>query len=296
MSIIGAITSVVLAIISATKIGVFCPTCMAVYAVTLLQLLLVIVYRKDLPRPMNFKSISNGLTYVLLSIVVVVIPFQMFRTPSRDLQNNPQTLDDQSGDEEETDANENKVEIPLNLGPFSGLGEDYRAGSDEAKAVLVEFADFQCPACQDASQVVRMLKDEYGDRILVVFKNYPLDSTCNPSMQRKLHEFACDAAVLARCAGQIGKFWEFHNLAFDNQDDINKTNLDKWATSVGLSPDQIKECRESKDILAKIRDDIALGNKVGVQGTPTIFINGSQVMGGRSYPALKAQIDKVLSR
>ena len=115
----------------------------------------------------------------------------------------------------------NAIDLPLALSPYSGAGEDYRKGSDEAAVTIVEFADFQCPGCRQMSNNLEILADEFGDDVRLVFRNYPLDKSCNSGMGRQLHDYACEAAVLGRCAGQYGRFWPFHDLVFANQSSIN---------------------------------------------------------------------------
>src|SRR5690606_25971169 len=112
-------------------------------------------------------------------------------------------------------------EIPINTSPYSGFGEDFRKGGDQAAVVLTEFADFQCPACASFAPTLETLHKDFGDRILIVYKNYPLDTTCNPQLSNQIHEFACDMAVAARCAGQYEKFWQFHDLAFARQSSVS---------------------------------------------------------------------------
>jgi protein-disulfide isomerase len=185
-------------------------------------------------------------------------------------------------------------EITINLSPYSGLGEDYRKGPDNAKVTIVEFADYQCPGCKHASETLHTLSQEFQGKVRVVFKNYPLDSSCNKSMQGKFHEHSCKAAIMSRCAGEQGKFWQYHDLAFKNQATINEANLKAWATELGMSQDQINLCWNSKDILAKVQDDIEQGNKAGVDSTPTLFINGKKVMGGRSIEELRLTISEQL--
>ncbi|MFK7872045.1 MAG: thioredoxin domain-containing protein [Oligoflexales bacterium] len=171
--------------------------------------------------------------------------------------------------------------IPISTSKFSGLGEDYRWGSDSAKAVIVEFSDFQCPACGNMSHTLSTLKKEFGDGLLIVYKNYPLDNSCNKSMQRGFHEHACLAATLARCAGEYQKFSDMHDKIFANQSQMNESNLIAWAKDIGLNQDQISTCQTSQAIQDKISEDISLGNSLGVQGTPSLFLNGRKVLDSR---------------
>lgn len=289
---IGVISSVVLGYISATQVGSFCITCMIVYGLTGLQALSLVIWRADLPTNFSIKSIASGGTTAVIAVAAVILVFNFAK---------PMLTPDVTPEQAERAKAVNQVlsqtsqEIPISRSAYSGLGEDYRKGSDSAKVVITEFADFQCPACARMSENLSALSREYGDRIQVVFRNYPLDSSCNSSVQARIHESACRAAVLARCAGQYGKFWQFHDSVFMNQRSISLTNLEKWGSDIGLTPEQMKQCIDSKDIMDKVKEDIALGNQLGVDSTPTVFINGRKLMGGRGMNDLKNEIDQILA-
>ncbi len=185
-------------------------------------------------------------------------------------------------------------DIPISKSAYAGLGEDFRKGSDDAKVVVVEFSDLQCPACSYNARVMKRLADEFGGKILVVYRNYPLDSSCNSSVASQMHPEACRLAVLARCAGQYGKFWPYHDLVFERSRDISKENTSKWALEVGLTSSQIEACLSNESLLEKIKDDVTLGNKIGVDGTPTIFINGRKYLGPRNFEVLQDEITNLL--
>jgi protein-disulfide isomerase len=208
----------------------------------------------------------------------------------------PQTGFEKRGVEEDLVLAPVPVEIKIYTSPFSSYGEDYRKGGDNAKVQLVEFSDFQCPACQQATKVVDQLSEEFGDALLVVYKNYPLDDKCNPKVQNKFHDYACDAAFLARCAGRYGRFWEFNRIVYENQPQLSTENLHKWAKQVGLNDEQIKECLNSKDIQEKIKSDVEAGEKAGVEGTPTLFINGLRVVDWRSVESLSHKIRQLMAQ
>src|SRR5690606_27345113 len=114
-------------------------------------------------------------------------------------------------------------------------------------------------------------------------KNFPLNNQCNPAMGGGGgHPNSCNIATMARCAGQYGKFWQYHDLAFAGQRSITSQSHIGWAKEVGLTDDQIQTCLKSKDIREKIADDGRLGNEVDVEGTPTVYINGRKYHGRRS--------------
>jgi protein-disulfide isomerase len=288
MTLIGVATSAVLGTISILNIGSLCLICIGVYILTVLQAGTVFAYRKEFPSGFGMKSVGSGGATAAI-VVAVVIALWTAMKPAATVGT---ATDGAKKDTPKLTAA--AEEIPITRSAYAGLGEDYRKGSDSAKVVLVEFADFQCPACASMYGTLEALAKDYGDRIQVVFRNYPLDSSCNPAIRNQIHPQACKAAVMARCAGQYGKFWNYTQLAFDNQASMSDAKLKDWARQVGLTDDQINVCWDNKDLLDKVKEDIALGDKVGVDSTPTLFINGRKVLGDRSLPGLRQQVDALL--
>lgn len=291
----GCLVSVVLGGISIVEIGAVCLNCIGVYVACFLQLGVVLVLTKGLPTGISVSALTNGGTYPAVALLFTIITYS-FLKPENTRNFTPDLPQD--GPEFSTEAldllNTTRQEIPISRNKYAGKGEDYRKGSDGAKVTIVEFADYQCPACRYAFEALNAVYKEYGDRVQIVFRNYPLDNACNPQIQSRFHEWACEAAVVARCAGQYGKFWQMHDRIYANQSDLNGANLLKWALEVGLTAEQVDQCRQSQSILDKIRDDVALGTKLGVTGTPSIFINGRKVEGGRSAPLLLRAVEMEL--
>lgn len=291
--VLGFVVSVVLAIISTTVIGAVCLACTGIYGVCLLQAGLLAILRRALPWPMTAGSISNGALVALVGVVAVVVAFQFVgpqfsRVANQDLPMQP--------DGTRTSLLPMEHDIPIDKSRYSGFGEDFRKGPDSAKVKIVEFADFECPACGDTASVLTQLKSEFGDKIQVIFKNYPLDRACNSSLNTQIHEHACAAAKYARCAGEFDKFWEFHDLLFKNQRDFSEMAFRTWALGLGISEAGLTQCLNSSDLVAKIENDIEVGNKVGVNGTPTLFINGRQFVGARTVETLTMEINRLLNQ
>ncbi|NRA44209.1 MAG: thioredoxin domain-containing protein [Oligoflexales bacterium] len=285
--VVGVLTTITLASISAFSIGAICPSCVAVYAICIGQALSLYLFRSVIPRKIESKSIINSLAGALIPLFLALIAYQLIE---------PETLVQTTTEITNfTGLSKSRQEVPINKSAFSGLGEDYRLGSDNAKVIIVEFSDFQCPSCKRMNHTLKSLRKEYGDQILIVYKNFPLDNKCNPSMPGPMHQLACDMATLARCAGQYGKFWQYHDLVFANHQAASSTSVKDWAREVGLSDEQINNCMSSKGILDKIRDDIALANKLGVNSTPSLYINGYKFV-GRGANALKLEVDRLLNR
>lgn len=156
-------------------------------------------------------------------------------------------------------------------------------GKKDAKVVLIEYGDFQCPGCGGAFPQLKTLKETYKDKIAFVFRNFPITSA---------HPNALAAAAAAEAAGVQGKFWEMHDVLFENQDNWSGTAADErdavfasYAKQLSLDLDTFKKDLTSKLVTAKISRDKSLGAKVNVQSTPTIFI-GNEKLDEESTTAL----------
>lgn len=155
---------------------------------------------------------------------------------------------------------------------------DYTRGADDAAVTIVAFSDFQCPYCSEAAHSVEALQKIYEGDIRLVFKNFPIDITCNDGVSRQLHPLACRAAAVARCAGaqQEELFWEVHD-AFFAAEPLSEATLVHVPMELDVSIDELNECVQSLYPLAEIKADIALGRSLSVSGTPVLFINGKRV-------------------
>lgn len=182
----------------------------------------------------------------------------------------------------------------------NGQIADHTFGKTDSKVVLVEYGDFQCVSCGGAHPQIKEITEEYEDRILFIFRNFPLTT---------IHPNARAAAAAVEVAGLEGKYWEMHNLVFETQSEwsslVGTARTDKfaeYAVSLGLNKDTFVKNLASKDINQKISFDQALGRKVKVEATPTFFLNGekltdevsSSTVRGNSAP-LKALLDAKLA-
>lgn len=193
--------------------------------------------------------------------------------------------------------------ISLDLKLDGSPDSDYYKGQLQAPVQIVEFSDFECPACQAYHSVVEEFLDSYKDKLLFVFKNYPLDKSCNSAMPHEMHQNACFAAELARCAGEQGKFWEATNYLFTlpeqlgEQAELDSANMRqemlKMVTAVTLNSTQIDECLNSKRHNGKLISDVALGNSIPIMGTPSFIING-RLVEKPTPDVLKQIIDRIL--
>lgn len=163
--------------------------------------------------------------------------------------------------------------------------DDHVAGSKEAKAVLIEYSDFQCPACKIYEPIVKQVREKYGDRLAIVYRQYPL---------RQTHKFSQVAAQAVEAASQQGKFWEFHDLLFDRQSSWSQAVdielvLIGYAQELELDAVRFKNDMNSDQTKQEIQQDVDRGNRSRISGTPTFFFNGQKLL----QPELKDFTDVI---
>lgn len=160
-------------------------------------------------------------------------------------------------------------------------------GSASAPVTLVEFSDYQCPFCGRVEPTLKQLRDTYGDKIRLVWKDFPLT---------QIHPQAFKAGEAAHCAGDQGKYWELHDVLFSNQQALMPDDLKRHAARIGLNADAFSQCLDSSKYGERVRDGVSEGGDLGVNSTPTIFINGRRLSGAQPYEAFVAIIDEELAR
>ncbi|HEX8179093.1 MAG TPA: thioredoxin domain-containing protein [Pyrinomonadaceae bacterium] len=156
-------------------------------------------------------------------------------------------------------------------------------GSANAAVTIVEFTDYQCPSCAETQPVLERLVAEYGDRVRLVVRDFPLAQ----------HKQAFKAAEAAEAARAQGKYWEYAALLFANQSALEVNQLKEYASRLQLDRARFDAALDSEAVAEEVRRDLRDGDRVGVAGTPTIFVNGRRVA-DRSYEALKAAIEAAL--
>lgn len=168
-------------------------------------------------------------------------------------------------------------------------------GNPKAEVTLVQFADFLCDRCRDASAELSRLFEARGDRVLFVFKHYPLDSGCNPGKPNRERPMSCVAARAGVCATEQGRFWAFHDLAFANQRELSEQSLRAHAEHLGLDLPRFDACLAAPRSLEAVRRDGELGKALELRGTPRVFINGTLYRGGRMAEAIRNALDRALA-
>jgi formate-nitrite transporter family protein len=148
--------------------------------------------------------------------------------------------------------------------------QDHAAGPDDAPVTLVEYGDYECPYCGMAHPIVKRAQQELGNRLRLVFRNFPL---------AEAHPHARQAAQAAEAAAAQGKFWEMHDMLFEHQDALEPQDLVGYAQSLGLDITRFERDLEAGTYAKRVRDDFRSGVKSGVNGTPTFFVNGERYDG-----------------
>ena len=182
-------------------------------------------------------------------------------------------------------------------GVFIGVDDDPMLGSPDAKVLIIEFGDYQCPSCRMFwKDVEPRLKKEYIDtgKAKLVFRDFPIV---------QIHPEALLASMAVDCAGEQNKYWQYHDKVFREQynkgDDLVRfkaADLKKWAKDSGLDQAKFDQCLDSEKYKNEVLKDKADGDAVSVQGTPTFFINGHVIGGAQPYPAFKTLIDDLLKQ
>ena len=163
--------------------------------------------------------------------------------------------------------------------------DDPFLGPDNAPVTIIQFAEFQCPYCSRGNQVMEEVRKAYGDKVKIVYRDFPLD----------FHDRAIPAAVAANCAEKQGKFWEIHSILMSNQQKLQDEDLLSAAKQVGVADiaawqSCLKDPEQAKEVMKDQQD----GAKAGVTGTPAFFVNGIFLNGAQPFEEFKSIIDREL--
>ncbi len=178
-------------------------------------------------------------------------------------------------------------------GTAPDIGDSPVLGNKNAKVTIVEFSDYECPYCgKFYTETWPSIKSQYVDagKVLFVYKDFPLSS---------LHSDAQKAAESARCVReQLGDkgYWAMHDKLFSGQSSFSVDNFKKWARSVGANGSKFDSCLDSNKYETAVKNEAAVGAKLGVRGTPTFFINDEMVVGAVPFTELSSKIDAKLAK
>jgi len=168
--------------------------------------------------------------------------------------------------------------------------DDWIKGQPNSPITVVEYLDFECEACRVYYPITKRLKEEYGDKVSFVVRYFPLPG----------HKNSMTSAMAVETAGKQGKFWEMHDILYDNQitwgekQITNPALFIEYAKQIGLDMEKYKNDIGSQEIKDRINRDKNSANSLGIQGTPTFFINGEKIPNPKGYEDFKSLIDGLM--
>jgi protein-disulfide isomerase len=163
------------------------------------------------------------------------------------------------------------------------IADSASKGAPNALVTIVEFTDYECPSCSATQPVLEELVKEFGDKVKLVARNFPLDQ----------HKHAFKAAEASEAAREQGKYWEYAAILFKNQKALDVEKLKEYASQVGLDRKRFDAALDSGKFADKVKRDFADGEKIGVDSTPSVFINGKRVR-DKSPEALKVAVEAAI--
>ena len=182
-------------------------------------------------------------------------------------------------------SNAGRPDVPENVQDWRALIREHNAvqGPEDAKVILIEFSDFQCPFCKQYSDGTRNeLVTRYGDDVRMVFKHLPL---------QQIHPQAMTAAIAAQCARREGKFWDAHERFFAQPEALSVESLISVGKSLGLSS-SYDDCVVHQETRGEVERDLEDALEAGIQGTPTFVVNGKVLVGAQSPNAFRAAFEQ----
>ncbi len=187
-------------------------------------------------------------------------------------------------DEEVQAAAPSQPEQPTQVDP-PPVGDSFAKGPDDAPVTVFIFSEFQCPYCSRAQPTMEQIEETYGDQVRFVFKSFPLP----------FHSDAHLASQAAYAAGEQGKFWEYHDVLFENQRALSRSDLEGYAERLELDMDQFRSALDSGRFSDQVDQEAAEGRAVGVSGTPTFVVNGERIVGAVPFSRFQPVIDRALN-
>jgi len=189
-----------------------------------------------------------------------------------------------------------KANLAWAAGPFPmDSANAPNIGAEDAEITVVKFSDFQCPYCRKFWVSIEDWKQAHPNA-RIVFRHYPLSNQCNPLMAADFHKHACLSAFAAHCADQQHKFEAMANALFEAQGHLSKETISGIGQQIGLDLDTFDTCLKSEKTREQILSDVLLGASMGVESTPTAYVNGFRLIGGLPPAAFETFVDGIVER
>ena len=167
---------------------------------------------------------------------------------------------------------------------------DWTQGPNGAPVVLIEYGDFQCPACGTYHILLKQLQKDFGDKMQLVYRHFPL---------KNIHKNAVLAASVTEATGKQGKFWEMHDILFERQKEWAESDkaqelMTGYADELKLNLDQFKTDLNSQEVKDKVEKAYVEGTTVGITSTPTFFLNGARLQNPKTYDEFKTIVQRAI--
>lgn len=280
----GALMALPYFFIMTTVLKTFCLFCLITEGAIFVSLIAVLSLKRDIfsSHPLDREKLKWMLGTVATSVLLFLFGLNTLKSPPVDEDYIRLTV-------------QNAVKsdpVSVNTSEeFPSLG----AGKD-TPITIVEFSDFQCPSCRAGAMILNSVLNRYPGQIRIVYRNYPLDPSCNRKMPQGGHPYACEAARIGFCANRMGKFLPVYESYFENQAQFGPGKPMEFAIAAGLDPATLSDCVNSPEASAAVARDLEEGDRLGVEGTPTFFVNGHRVGGPQPLPIWIQIIDYLLKK
>jgi uncharacterized membrane protein/protein-disulfide isomerase len=264
-----------MAFLSGAKIGAVCLLCTGLYAVSLLNAVLVFsasrIYRRSGDSPLTLPAAAG----ILGASIAGVVALAWLTWPS-DTTGRFRTADEVR----RADPEFAKWYLDLpRVDPSGLLRDDQKAAAAADKVVIVDFFDLECQHCLKNYYLTKALAAARPDEVELVHRHFPLDATCNDIVPQSIHPNACRAAEAVECARTMGKGEEMLDVLFRNQGQLFRENLPRLAGKIGLDKEAFQKCLDEHRTLPLVLADARAGARLEITSTPTVFIGGRRIKG-----------------
>lgn len=284
MTGLGVLFSLSYLYVMAGVLGTYCLFCLLLDAVNIASFLIAATLFRDIrkgePADLGKWKVAAGIVAASLVVSIAVL---------KEMESRPMS----------TAQAREMAQSLLQAQPVAvGAGPEFPSmGPADAPVTIVEFSDFQCPHCRAGAMILHTVQSRYPTQVRVVLRNFPLDPACNPLVQHSMHPVACQAAKVAVCAHQQGRFAPVYEVMFEKQAQLAALKpLELAVSEGGADPAQLNACVASDQTAAAISRDIEEAKRLGIQSTPTFFINGIKIEGAYPAPVWNLMIDALLEK
>ena len=286
LSLLGSIGSITLLIMMLFNHSLFCPFCAVIHCINLLLFICIIQTTgysfpqfftklwQEFASLFNFRSAKKDATIKWLGIGTFML-LTICLYVGLQIASDNTAVDPEKIISEYNEAPVQKIQID---------NDDPLWGPVDSPIQIIAFSDFECPSCRYFFFTVTKLKNEYKNKFHIIFKHFPLNTSCNPGITNDVHPKACEAALAAEAARQQGKFWQYHDMVFVM--DISKSNesFSRIASRVHLDSLKFEADRRGDTAKNRLAKTIQQGINLKIDGTPAVYVNGKIVNDFRLEP------------